>query len=91
MAIFHSVINCFNPLSAISFVFLAFLLLSQSEKHKIQFFQLNAAAVCYCQTLINCKRDKNENCFIFISNSHLIFPPFPLLLSLKNVFGEVSN
>lgn len=64
-AISHSIINCFNPLSlslAVVVMLLPFHSLSQSEKHKIQFF-----CVYYCQTLINCQRDKNENCFISVA------------------------
>lgn len=67
-AISHSIINCFNPLSlSLSpsqwwWCFCRFILYHNQRSIKFNFF-----CVYYCQTLINCQRDKNENCFISVA------------------------
>lgn len=66
-AISHSIINCFNPLcdASASVCSCSRSLYRNQRSIKFNFSASHCDCVCYCQTLINCQRDKNENCFMF--------------------------
>ena len=83
-AISHSIINYFNPLSLSPsqwwWCFCRFILYRNQKSIKFNFF-----CVYYCQTLINCQRDKNENCFISVAATAAAME---LKESTRNLYNE---